>query len=298
MASPRLLVVVADDFGIGPATSRGILELAALGRVTATVLMVNSPHAAQAVAEWAKAGRPLALGWHPVLTCDAPLLPPEQVPSLVDAAGTFWPLNAFLKRVLLGRLRFAEVVAELEAQYQRFVELAGAPPAVVNSHQHVSLFPPVAAALLEVLRRRPRRPFVRRIREPLVTLRRVHGARLKRTVLSVLGRRQSKALAREGFPGCDWLAGITDPPYVADPYFLTRWLAAVPGATVELACHPGYHDPSLIGRDSDNDDQWLKRRVDELALYRAGDLPAACRLAGFRLASPAELSPACCRRAA
>ena len=94
------------------------------------------------------------------------------------------------------------------------------------------------------------------------------------------------------------MAGITDPPYVADPFFLTRWLAAVPGATVELACHPGHHDPTLIGRDSDGDDQWLKRRVDELALYRAGDLPAACRLAGFRLAAPADLAPAAGRRAA
>lgn len=292
MASPRQLVVVADDFGIGPATSRGILELAALGRVTATVLMVNSPHAAGAVADWAKAGRPLALGWHPVLTCDAPLLPPERVPSLVDAAGRFWELNAFLKRVLLGRLRFAEIVAELEAQYQLFLDLAGAPPAVVNAHQHVALFPPAGAALLEVLLRRKERPFVRRIREPWQTLRRIPGARLKRTVLSVLGRRQARALERAGFPGCDWLAGITDPPFVADPRFVTRWLAAVPGAAVELACHPGYHDPTLVGRDSDGDDEWLQRRVDELALYRAAELPDAWHRAGFRLVPPTELSPA------
>ena len=36
---------MADDFGIGPGTSQGILDLAAAGRlVTATVLLVNSPH--------------------------------------------------------------------------------------------------------------------------------------------------------------------------------------------------------------------------------------------------------------
>ena len=34
MVRPRQLVVVADDFGIGPETNRGILELATVGRIT------------------------------------------------------------------------------------------------------------------------------------------------------------------------------------------------------------------------------------------------------------------------
>ena len=45
-----LLVVIADDFGIGPATDRGILELAAAGLVTGTTLLVNSPYAPATVA--------------------------------------------------------------------------------------------------------------------------------------------------------------------------------------------------------------------------------------------------------
>jgi len=45
----RYLTVVADDFGIGPATSRGILDLAAKNLVTGTVLIVNSPYAEEAV---------------------------------------------------------------------------------------------------------------------------------------------------------------------------------------------------------------------------------------------------------
>ena len=54
-ASQRFLVVTADDFGIGPATTHGILELALQGRVTATVLLVNSPHAEAAVRAWRQA---------------------------------------------------------------------------------------------------------------------------------------------------------------------------------------------------------------------------------------------------
>ena len=73
----RYLVVTADDFGIGPATSRGILDLAAEGLVTCTVLLVNSPYAAEAVDAWKATGRRLELGWHPCLTLDPPVAPPQ-----------------------------------------------------------------------------------------------------------------------------------------------------------------------------------------------------------------------------
>ena len=216
MGSRRYLVVVADDFGIGPETDRAILELGAAGLVTSSVLIVNSPHAVAAVAAWNRAGRPVELGWHPALTIDSPVLPPGRVPSLVDEAGRFRPLGRFLRRA----------------------------------------------------------------------------------VLDVLGRRQAKALDRDGFPGCDWLAGITDPPFAADPRFHTRWLARIPGRTVELACHPGYHDPTLIGRDCAGDDEWLWRRVRELELFRRPGLREAIRAAGFELLPAGWLSRESVRAAA
>ena len=46
----RALLVVADDFGIGPPTTAGILHLARKGVVTASVMLVNSPYAEAAVA--------------------------------------------------------------------------------------------------------------------------------------------------------------------------------------------------------------------------------------------------------
>jgi len=267
MASRRKLVVVADDFGIGPETDRAILELARDGLVASTVLMVNSPHAEAAVASWNRLGRPVELGWHPVLTCDS----------------TFRPLGPFMRRSVFGTLNRDEIFAELAAQYDRFLDLVGAPPALVNSHQHVSLFRPVTAALHEVLKSQRERPFVRRVREPRRMIARIPGARIKRGVLSLLGKRQAKTLERDGFPGCDWLAGINDPRFVTDPEFLTRWLAHVPGRTVELACHPGYHDVTLIGRDCVADDQWVMRRVWELERYRDPGLRDAIDAAGFEI---------------
>ena len=102
MEATRLLVVVADDYGIGPETSRGILELAAQGVVGAAVLLVNSPYAGEAVRAWRQSGVPLELGWHPCLTLDQPAAGPRRVPSLVGPDGCLWPLPRFLARLALG----------------------------------------------------------------------------------------------------------------------------------------------------------------------------------------------------
>jgi predicted glycoside hydrolase/deacetylase ChbG (UPF0249 family) len=285
----RYLVVIADDYGIGPATSQGILDLGVRGLVTGAVLLVNSPYAEPAVRAWDRLGRPFELGWHPCLTMDRPVLPASQVASLVTDAGEFRPLGRFLGRLLLGRVRAAEVKAELRAQYQRFLDLVGQPPPVVNAHQHVLLFPPLGSCLPEVLAGCRPLPYVRRVREPLGMLARVPGARLKRAVLAALGRRGARRQARRGFPGNDWLAGITDPPCVRRPDHLVRWLGRIPGRVVELACHPGYWDPTLIGRDCTADDGRLRRRVDELHLMQQADFVHVCRRAGFTLVAPSQV---------
>jgi predicted glycoside hydrolase/deacetylase ChbG (UPF0249 family) len=288
MGATRFLMVIADDYGIGPETSRAIRDLAARGVVTGTVLLANSPHAAEAVRAWRQAGLPPEIGWHPCLTMDPPAAPPERVRTLLAPNGCLWPLDRFLARLNLGRIDPNEIAVELRAQYGRFVDLVGRPPALVNSHQHTSLFPPVGRILRGVLSQCRPLPYVRRVREPWRLLARIPGARVKRTVLTVLGRLEARHQARAGFPGNDWLAGITDPPAVRNPAFFTRWLLRVPGRTVELACHPGYPDPTLDGRDCRPGDGLAQRRVDEMGLLLQPGFTAACRQAGFTLVSPSE----------
>jgi predicted glycoside hydrolase/deacetylase ChbG (UPF0249 family) len=294
----RYLIVTADDYGIGPETSRGILDLALLGRITGTVLLVNSPHAEAAVRDWRHAGRPVELGWHPCLTLDQPVLPAARVPSLVDRKGKFWPLGKFVLRALLGRIRPAEIEAELRAQYGRFLDLVGQPPHVVNSHHHVQVFPPVGPILLDVLGGRRRPPYVRRIREPGAMLARIPGARFKRSVLSLLGRRNARQQAAADFPGNDWLAGVTDPPFVTDPKFLVRWLTSIPGDVVELTCHPGHRDLTLVGRDCVLGDGQLQRRICELELLKHPNFVDACAQARWTLIAPSSLDYMPSRRAA
>lgn len=284
---PRYLVVIADDFGIGPGTSEGILRLSQRGLVTGSVLLVNSPHAEAAVRAWKQAGARLELGWHPCLTLDRPISPPGNVPSLIQKDGTFWPLGAFLKKLFFGRISAAQVEAELRAQLRRFRELVGRPPTLVNAHHHVNVFHPIDCILLGMLRSIRPLPFLRRVREPWSLLWRVPGARKKRMLLNLLGRRLSGWQAALGFPGADCLIGITDPRWIGDPRFLVRWLERTPGPTVELTCHPGLADDTLAGRDTE--DGLMQRRVAEYALLEHASFPETCRRLGFKLVSTREL---------
>ncbi len=286
MASQRFLTIVADDFGIGPETSRGILELAALGRITGTVFLVNSPYAEHAVRAWRAAGEPLELGWHPCLTLDRPVLAADKVSSLVDDAGRFPNLGTFMKWLIRGRLRPQEIEAEFRAQLERFRDLVGHPPCYINAHHHVSVFPIVGPALQNVLGEQTPLPYLRRVREPAKTLWAVPGARSKRLFLNGLGRIQARRQREIGFPGNDWLAGIADADDLR-PDFFANWLHAMPGQNVELMVHPGHLDDTLRGRD----ESLLERRPWELSVFRDPAFVALCAECGFQLVSPIAFVP-------
>lgn len=290
MQRNRALIVVADDFGIGPETSRGILELAQEGCVTASVLLVNSPYAPQAVHKWRRSQAPMELGWHANLTLDSPVLPAAQVPSLVDAQGRFWSLRPFLSRCCTGRLRREEIRAELSAQWQRFIELVGAPPPLVNSHHHVALFEPVGSVLLQLLGRQMPRPYLRRVQEHPYGLFHRPEARLKRLMLSWLGHRLAARSARDGFPGADSLAGIHGGNQPFGGALFVRSLACARGRRVELLCHPGYYDVTLLERDERATAAQLAHREEELRWLRSDSFATACDNLGLERIPPSSLA--------
>ena len=109
----------------------------------------------------------------------------------------------------------------------------------------------------------------------------VPGARLKRAVLSSFGIRVARRAADAGFPGCDWLAGVTNHGCVADERFWIRRMQSIGGkGSLEVCCHPGYHDETLVGRDC-GPGEGLLRRTRELALLQAASFRAAWEEAGF-----------------
>ncbi len=139
----KRLVVTADDFGNDVAVNEAVEIAHRTGVLTAASLMVGAPAAADAVAR-AKTMPELGVGLHLVLVDGTPVLPPDRVPGLVDAAGRFRDNMA-----LAGAAMFflpptrRQLAAEIEAQFAAFAA-TGLRLDHVNAHKHFHLHPTIA----------------------------------------------------------------------------------------------------------------------------------------------------------
>ncbi len=143
----KRLIVTADDFGLAPEINEAVEAAHTGGILTAASLMVAGPAAADAVAR-ARRLPQLRVGLHLTLVDGPPLLPPTEVPDLVDREGR---LRADLARLGLEiALRPAvrrQVEAEIIAQFTAF-HATGLPLDHVNAHKHFHLHPVIAQEML------------------------------------------------------------------------------------------------------------------------------------------------------
>lgn len=146
----RHLVVNADDFGISRGVNRGIVEAHRAGLVTGASLMANLPAAEDALTRAATCPA-LGLGLHLTLTAGRPLCPPERVPTLVDADGTFFVLGGLLARLSLGKVHPDDLQRELTAQIEWALR-RGVRPDHLDSHHHVHVHPRVAPLVIALAR--------------------------------------------------------------------------------------------------------------------------------------------------
>lgn len=140
-------ILCADDYGMTEAVSRGLLEVASAGRISAASAMASLPDWRRAARDWA-AARPAAdLGLHVTLTVGAPLGP---MPRLAPG-GEFPGLGTLAAAALSRRLPRDEIEAEIGRQIDAFCDATGAAPTHVDGHQHVHVLPGVRAALFAAL---------------------------------------------------------------------------------------------------------------------------------------------------
>lgn len=139
----KKLIVNADDFGLTPGVNAAVIRAHREGILTSATLMAGGLAWQEAVS-LSRATPTLGVGVHLTLTALAPVLPPQQVPSLVDQKGRF---RRQLWRAPLWRR--PEVKAEWRAQIQRLVR-AGIKPTHLDSHHHVHLWPSLLAVACEL----------------------------------------------------------------------------------------------------------------------------------------------------
>ncbi len=135
---PTYLIVAADDFGYFRSVSRGILECAERGVVTATALMANSP-IFDTCAEWLLERPELDVGVHLALSYGEPLTQPLKR-RFAENGGHFPTRFGAALQILRGRITLSEASDECRAQIERCLA-AGLEVRFLNSHEHLHMLP-------------------------------------------------------------------------------------------------------------------------------------------------------------
>ncbi|MDP9245176.1 MAG: ChbG/HpnK family deacetylase [Chloroflexota bacterium] len=243
------VIVGADDLGLSPGVTEGILEAHRDGVVRSASLLVTFPSSAEA-AELARAHRRLEVGLHLDLVGGRPVSDPSRVSSLIDTDGRFHRLPQFTARLLSGRIRLGELATEIRAQ-AALARQWGIEPRAWDSHRHTHLLPGASRVVAHVARQEGVR-YLRRARPPRV------AAPAKAQLLGVAS--MAAAFVQRGVPGNDWFIDLTALPKRPEPATVALY-AAYPGVG-EIVGHPGRPDDALRATG----DALTLRRFDDLAI--------------------------------
>ena len=138
----RVVRINADDFGFSTGVNQAIIEAHQRGVLTSTSLMITGDASEEAI-ELAKSYPSLAVGLHLVLGLGRSVLPPDQIPNLVDSSGNFSndPARAGLSYQFNAKAR-RELPLEIRAQLEKFRQ-TGLKLSHVDGHLHLHAHPVV-----------------------------------------------------------------------------------------------------------------------------------------------------------
>jgi predicted glycoside hydrolase/deacetylase ChbG (UPF0249 family) len=278
------LIVNADDFGLTSGVNRAIIELHSAGLVTSTSLMARASATEEAI-ELALSAHTLGVGCHVVLVDGEPVLPPDQIPTLVDSRTGCFPssLNTFLARLFTGRIRAAEIEAEAGAQID-FLQQRGVRLTHIDTHKHTHVLRAVLRPLLRAARARG----IRAIRNPFEPKWSIHATPRAPWIRTgqVAGLRWLEPVCRriiekEGFVTTSGTIAVAGTG-VLDANTLRSLLQSLPPGTWELVTHPGYNDADL---ERVRTRLYASRDIERAALVALKEFPAV------ELVSFAKLQP-------
>jgi predicted glycoside hydrolase/deacetylase ChbG (UPF0249 family) len=152
---PPGLIVNADDLGIHPTISAGILSAYRRGILTSCTMLMTTAYLEETVHNYVRPAA-LPIGIHLSLTLGKAMAPPREVPDLIDCDGN---LRLSAGRLIMssfaggrGRDLLAQIRRELEAQLAVARDW-GLQPTHADSHQHVHMNPAIFALVEDLLPR-------------------------------------------------------------------------------------------------------------------------------------------------
>ena len=238
----KQLVVNADDLGLTPGATRGIIDAHLKGIVTSTSALMNSPYIAESLALVRKEAPDLGIGVHLVLTWGKPFLPPEEVPSLVDGHGNFYKIQQLASRI--PKVNLKEVRAEWQAQIQAFIATSHQPDHL-DSHHHSSYSSQGLFTVMLELAREYNLP----IRYPSIPENAFPGNETIKDVLGQYSIRCPQACITSFYGQAVSMANLVE------------IISTIPDGVSELMCHPGYADRELMDGSSYNTTRELELHV-------------------------------------
>ncbi len=284
------LIINADDFGLSRGTVEAVRELARLGTISSTSILVNMPFVHEIRAVIRESPR-LGVGLHVNLSQGRPLQPARRVETLVGADGGFHPPMRLAKRALLGKVSLREVRLEVAVQIESARALVGNRLDHRDSHQGVHRFEPLAGAVLAACKEQGI-PCMRSHRHYFAAASRPgSAARAALTGMATFGLRR---YAVEKY--YEWLSRRS-----AKHFFVPDGLLAMPGAGVaallgwlvrsgappgdlEVPCHPATSTDGLWGT------RMLHSRLQEYECLVSEEFQEAVWSGRLRLASFADLA--------
>jgi hopanoid biosynthesis associated protein HpnK len=275
------LILTADDFGLSESVNDGIERAHREGILTSASLMVAAPAAADAVAR-ARRLPDLHVGLHLVVIEGPAVLPPSDIPGLVDAGGRF-PSDQFglgVKYFFRPEIR-RQLAAEIRAQFAAFAA-TGLRLDHANAHKHMHMHPTVGRMLVEIGREFGLRA-MRVPAEPPAVMARCGvppslGARAMHAWSGLLRRRARRAglLANDAAFGIAWSGHMTAER-------LLRLAPHVPEGLSEIYFHPAQRrDETVTSLMPDYEHE------AELAALLDADVRAALDRAGATRTSYAD----------
>jgi chitin disaccharide deacetylase len=236
----KKIIITGDDFGLASPVNEAIVEAHRKGVLTTASLMVGAGAFEDAVAR-AKETPTLRVGLHLTLVEGKPVLPPREIPDMVDANGDFSThlVRTGFKFFFTPGIR-KQLEAEIRAQYEAFGK-TGLTLDHVNAHNHMHLHPTVMKLLLKVGKEFGLRA-VRLPKEPPLQSWRAAGSSLtsrllSATFLSPWMNLMKQMLRRHHIRCNDFLLGMSDSGAMTLDLVL-RFVRNLPEGVTEICFHP------------------------------------------------------------